>query len=814
MEIQGQERTIVKCDHCTETIDQGMEIVSNENIFCCHGCKTVFQILGSNGLTDFYKIRDDEGKRSNPVNKKVHDFTYMDDESFTSEFIYLTKKKPKSIKFYLEGIHCMACLWLIEKTPSFISGLFSARLNIGDNTAVFEFSDDLKVSELANELTRLGYTPHPLKMNESSHNFQKKEERSELLRIGIAGAAMGNIMLYAISNYAGADGDYRVIFNWISLIIAVPVIFYSALPFYKTSIQAIKMKTLSIDIPLSIAMLGGFFFSAFSMFAGGDALYFDSISALVFLILLSRYFVKKATQSGLNTKGLQTFFTNRGVLKRNSEGDFRAVHGKYINIADIVKIPSGEKAIFDLELISDKAIIDNSIITGESRPQEIVKSEMLNAGSINIGPDIIAKVSKIGESTRIGKIIKEIEASSKGQGRTVLRADRIAKYFIALVLILTTYIGIYSYINYGLHEAIARSLALIIISCPCALAMATPLSFIKSLGQLKSTGVLVKNESVLEKINEIKHIILDKTGTLTAGKFEVLSFENNSELTDKDIHTITNAIEARSVHPIALSLKNFFNRFNLSSAKVEEFTTINGLGIKAKVNGVQYFLGKIKKSQRENKFHNMTQVGLYNEETNSLLATYALGDQLKDGALEKIRDLQSKGYVVHIASGDNEGVVFELGNDLGIHKDNLHAEQSPEDKAELIANLKETGKVLMIGDGANDALALQKADVGIAVGGAVDLSLRASDIFLSTADIKVISKLITTANETNSVILRNFAFSIAYNSVGVLLALFGLVSPLLAAIFMPASSLTVVLSSYLGTRKLNQCFKNNKGEVL
>ena len=811
MHLDSEADIELKCDHCDESIDKGMEILSNEHVFCCHGCKTVYQILGKNGLTDFYKIRDDEGVKSNPVTKKKIDYSYMDDDSFIKEFTQV-KKQNKQIKFYLEGIHCMACLWLIEKTPSFIQGLISARLNISDSTATFDFSDELNISDLAQDLSRLGYIPHPLKMNESSSRLQKKEERRELLRIGVAGAAMGNIMLYAISNYAGADGYFRTIFNWINLVIAIPVIFYSALPFYKTSIQAIKMRTLSIDIPLSIAMLGGFFFSTFSMFTGGEALYFDSITALVFLILLSRYFVKKATQSGLSTKGLQTFFTNKGVLRRDEQGNFSSVHGKYIQQADTVKILTGEKIIFDIELESVKAVVDNSIITGESKPQEVTQSETLFAGAINIGPEIIARVKTIGDNTRIGKIIKEIESSSQGQGRTVLKADKIAKYFIALVLVLTTLIFAYSYVTYGLQEAIARALAVIIISCPCALAMATPLSFIKSLGQLKARGVLVKNESVLEKINEVKHIILDKTGTLTAGKFEVLSFKNDSQLADIEIHSIVNAIESRSIHPIALSLKSFLQRYDLKTIETKNFVTINGMGIKSQCNDVNYFLGKIKISQRDEKFHNLTQVGLYNEDTQELLATYALGDKLKDGAKENIQKLIKKNFIVHIASGDNTGVVSELGSELGIQAEYLHAEQSPEDKAELIANIKARGeKVLMVGDGANDALALQKANIGIAVGGAVDLSLRASDIFLSTSNISVINDLITTAKETNNVIVRNFIFSISYNTVGVLLALNGFVSPLLAAIFMPASSLTVVLSSYLGTRKPNRCFK---GEVL
>lgn len=806
-------KTKVQCAHCNDPVPQGLEIYNNDNVFCCHGCKTVFNILGSNGLSNFYKIRDDEGKKSNPVNKKKQDYSYLDDESFIEEFTVNDKDK-KVIKFYLEGIHCMACLWLIEKTPSFVKGLISARLNMGDSTVIFETQKDLKLSVLAQEIFNLGYTPHPLKLEEGSKSFQIKEERKELLRIGVAGAALGNIMIYAVSNYAGADGIYKLMFNWISLILTIPVVLYSALPFYRTSLQAIKMKEVSIDIPLSTAIIGGFIFSTISMFTTGEHLYFDSISALIFLILLSRYFVKKATQSGLNTKGIQTFFTNTGVIKIENNGKESSVHSKYINIGDLIKVSPGEKLVFDVILESHKdtnetATVDNSIITGESKPQIIMRGEEIFAGSVNIGKEFIARVNKIQSETRIGKIIQELEASSSSKSDTVLKADIISRYFVISVFTITTLSFIYSYFQYGIHTAFARALSIIIISCPCALALATPLAFIRTMGLLKEKGIFVKNENVIEKLNLIKNIVLDKTGTITEGRFEVIHFENYSDQNDSQIHSYVQKLEGPSIHPIAISLKAFFEKTlleDMSSISFEKYKNIAGLGVSAMISDTEYFVGKVRQNDRiDNNYKSLTQVGFYRD--NELIAIYYLGDKIKSSSKKAIRDLVKLKRHIHIASGDHKGVVDQLALELSLNQEAVHANQSPEDKAHLIDSLDNT---LMIGDGANDALALKKANIGIAVGGAVDLTLRASDIFLTTPSLGNIRTLISAAKETEYVIKRNFIFSITYNLVGVGLALYGYITPLWAAIFMPLSSLTVLLSSYYGTRKLNTVMKEKE----
>jgi heavy metal translocating P-type ATPase len=791
--------TTFTCYHCHETAPVSEKIIFDNKDFCCHGCKSVYQILNDNGLNTYYKIKEDENAITAPVKQSNEDYSYMDQAEFINEFVEL-KDNKKVIKFYIEGIHCMACLWLIEKLPDLLDGLYTARLNISNSTALFTLDNNLKISTLAHMLKNFGYTPHPLKLMEDAKKHQIQEERKELLRIGVAGAGMMNVMLYAASNYAGADGGYKDAFNWISFGFTLPVMFYSAKPFYTSTLQALKMKTVSIDIPIALAISVSFILSFAAFFTSLDHYYFDSIVSLVFLILLSRYFVKKGTQGGLNVKGIQTFFTNKGILKK-SGSEFVNTHSKFINEGDNIKILAGDKLTFDGLLLSDKARIDSSILTGESKPQALVKGQEVFAGTVNLGQDIIMKVENLGKNTRIGKIMAKIESSYAKQSQIIQKADQISKVFVYAVLLIASLTFSYTFTHHGLTEALSRMLAIFIISCPCALALATPLAFIRSLDFLKANGIFIKNDRILEKISETKNIILDKTGTLTKGKFELIETKLADHLTIEEVAPIVVALEQYSTHPIATSLMDKLTHLVSDTPVIRNFKETNGVGVSGTINEKDYLLTAAKTEDRDETQSAFTQIGLYSND--KLVARFILGDSLKENT-EKYINLLQKDYEIYIASGDHEDVVQQTGAQLNIKKSHLFAAQAPEDKENLIESLEHT---MMVGDGANDALALTKANIGIAIGGSVDLSMRASDIFLTSSSVENIYKLITTSLETNSVIKRNFVFSILYNLVGVVLAIGGFITPLWAAVFMPLSSLTVLLSSYIGTRKLNRLMK-------
>lgn len=781
---------LIRCKHCHDTIKSIVITSEQGDKFCCNGCKTVYSIINSNGLSNFYKIRDEEEFNPTPVGKEKANFDYMDDINFKNEFIISNKSNDEHIiKFYLEGIHCMACIWLIEKTPEVIEGLLNARLNITDSTAEFTFKSQLPAKQLAKTLLSLGYYPHPIAIGDNANKYRSAQERSEVLKIGIAAAAMGNVMVYAVSNYAGADGHYKDIFNWLCFVLSIPVVFYSALPFYKTSLQAIKLKSISIDIPISIAIIAGFTFSFIGLFTGSDHNYFDSISALVFLILISRYFVKKATQQGLNNKGLATIFSNTQVTRIENAQEI-SVHSNYVYPGDTIKIHNEEKIVFDGVLLSKNAQVDNSVLSGESKPCRISEGELVWAGSINLADDFLMTVKEIGNKTKLGKVIESISKTDFAKNKIVSSADKISKYFVWVVTILTTVQFFYMLGANGINEAIERALAIIIISCPCALALATPLAYVKSLDVLKSFGIFIKEENVLEEINKSNDIFLDKTGTLTKGKFEVLNFENFSSITDTEIHGIVNALERESIHPIATSLKKYFKTIQIQNLDLEFkesiIQTIPGNGVSLELNGDLYFFGKVKPNHIEENIY--TQVALYKND--QLLAKYTIGDEIKESSLEFIKKLVRLGKRIHILSGDNFGAVSNVASSLGIS--NFHSNLSPEDKAHIISKYDHA---IMVGDGINDVLAFNKASVSIAVSGSADLSLRACDVFMTSQSLNNLLQLIIISKQTRHILIRNFVFSIVYNVFGVGLALLGMITPLWAAVFMPASSLSVVFSS-------------------
>lgn len=791
----------LKCTHCDEQIGDLIPIINGDHTFCCHGCETVYSILKDNDLQSFYKIKDQEGARLSPVKENRDSYQYMDSEEFLNKSALHRNQNLIQIKFHLADISCMACLWLIEKTPEFVKGLNSCRLNLENNVAEIEVDlSKTKLSQIAQAFSNLGHRPNVINSKQTEEELQKKADRSDILRIGIAGAALGNIMLFAISNYAGADGNYKTLFNWISALISLPVMLYCALPFYKNSLTSIKMKSISIDIPLSLAIVIAYAISIYNQFIGSDHIYYDSISSLVFLILLSRYFLKISLRKTVTEDNQSSFFKVVGITKVNNDNKVEVLSNE-IKKDDEIIINDKSQIQFDGILLSDRAIINNSILTGESKPLSLRRGDLIHAGSFNMGKSFKMKVVKTDEETTLGKLLQKLKVTHASRGHIVSLTDKIAKYFTYLVIFMMISSFTYYYFTTNFHHALEIALAVTIVACPCALALATPLSFLKSLKLLKDREIFVKNERSLEKVSEINNIILDKTGTLTNGDFGIVHEEHYHDINIKKIRSLILLLEGPSDHPIAISFKESLSKYQHDHLEMKDHMQITGEGVSAEIEGDIYFLGKAKNGNRLKEYPDFTQVGLYQKQDDGnhlLLALYVLGDKIKDGSKNLVNHL-SRYSEIHLATGDAKTVALSVGKNVGIKQDNIHSELSPEDKNLIVTKLSNT---MMIGDGANDSLALRNADVGVCIGGSVDLALEVSDIYLSTYDISKVWDLFVISHETIKLIKRNLLFSILYNITGITLAMMGLISPLVAAIFMPISSFTVLVSTIVGTRKL------------
>lgn len=748
----------------------------------------VFNVLHEKGLSDYYAIKQNtlNFKRRSPVEIKESRFTYLDDEKFETEFSYRNIRNERVMEFYLEGIHCLACLWLIEKLNEFVPGVVSSKLDLDKSVATVALSDSGKFSKVAMELNFLGYRPHPLKKDQDTADFKLKEERTSLIRIGVAGAAAGNIMLYAVSLYGGAVGEFAQLFNSLTVLFAVPVLTYSAFPFYQNAWNAIKNKTLSIDIPISLSLIVGAIMGVYNLWLGVADNYFDSLSTLVFLLLLSRYFLQKIQSRGLSANELHFFYQSDSV-ERLKEGSqfFEEIHPRYLNEGDVIKLRPLDFVPADGEILRGQSMMNNSLLTGESYPVLVQEGGKVFSGTQNLGDELVVKLTSSPSDSRLGKILKNVENGWGHRSEIVTLTNNVSKYFTLAVIFLSVILFAYVYQEQGMEKALESAITLLIVTCPCALALAVPLTFTRALSEASKNGIIIKNDEVLEKIAKIKNVFLDKTGTITHGKLKVTSFENLSFV--KNIASIVTSLEKRSRHPVALALIQYFKDQKPYELLVSEFKEVIGRGVSGFIDG---------------RFYEIHQGGIFQD--GELVARFEIEDTVREDSALAIKHLLNKELHLKVLSGDRQEVVHKMASEVGLSAADTASGISPEEKCELI---KSTPLSVMVGDGANDAIALSCADVGVAVYGAMDISLRAADVYLSTPGLVPVEKLFTLSTETMKVVRRNLVLSLLYNTVSVVLAFMGYINPLTAAIIMPVSSLTVLFSTLAGTKEMRQLWK-------
>ena len=729
------------CAHCDEEIIVPIFAKTNEDqkAFCCNGCLTVFNVIHQKGLENYYEIKNQSAifKRRSPVEAKDQKFLYLDNNDFHTEYSYKNSTGHSTIEFYLEGIHCLACLWLIEKLSEFLPDVYRSRLDMNKSIATISLNPDGKFSSVARELNNLGYRPHPLKRNQSVKDLKTKEDRLMLLKIGIAGAGAGNIMLYAVSIYAGANGLYAQYFNLLSILFALPVLFYSATPFYKTAWNAILNKTLSIDIPISIALLLGAFFGIYNHIMGINENYFDSLTALVFLLLLSRYFLSKIQEEGLDASDLNFFYQKDSVLKKVNN-EFVDTHPQYLNENDEIKIRSNEMIPADGVIIDGCSTINSSLLTGESLPVKVDIGTHVYSGTMNIDRELIVRIEKTNQDTRIGQILKEVESGWIQKAHIVELTNRISKYFIIAVFLLATILFISLSMDGKTKTGLERALTLLIVTCPCALALATPLTLTRTLSRAARKGIIIKNDEVIEKLNSIESVFLDKTGTVTYGNLKVEKFEILKE-SSIPVFQVISSLEKFSLHPVATTLK--------------EYAEANGNKVIHEVNEYKELLGVGVSGHIGNHFYEIKTGKIYEDQI--CIAQYWLKDQIRPDSHDAVNLLKSHGIKVSLVSGDQKVIVEEIARKIGLSAEDVFSEINPETKLSMISKSEHS---LMVGDGANDAMALSKAYVGVAVLGAMDISLRAADIYLTTPGITPVADMVIISKETMKVIYRNSGF--------------------------------------------------------
>ncbi|MBS1970700.1 MAG: heavy metal translocating P-type ATPase [Bdellovibrionales bacterium] len=732
-----------QCVYCKSLVSDGSQ-------FCCSACEALYKL----------ETAEDKGINSGHFEKLLE------------KHQALSQIPAKSLTFYAEGLHCSSCVHLLERLPEFSAHIAEARVHFGESTVHVILKPGSPATawvEVAAMIEELGYRPTALIASQDVREKQKRENRLALQRIGVAGACAGNMMLFVVPVYGGLEGSMAVLFNWMSFVLFLPILFYSARPFYQGAWNFLKYRVINVDLPIVIAMFSGFFLSTYNLIRGEGPVYFDSTASFLFLILASRYLLKRVQQKYLHQDALLEGIEGRRDLQPGTE----------------ITILQGEKIPADGILLSPQAEVDMSLFNGESLPEQFREGMTLFAGSRLLSPEARLRVEKTALETRWGKILQQLRSDSVQKSRFITLSDKLAQGLIAGVTGLAILFFIF-YARIDFNQALERALALIVIACPCALAFGSPLAYGLSLRKAQKAGILIRHADVFEKLQDVRNIFFDKTGTLTEGTLTLSSIKGDLSEEDKKIIL---ALEGQSTHPVAFALRRAWKNLAGLSSSLEDRRELLGQGVFGRLGNRRYSLTRSQNS------HNQDSLVVEYSCDGLVKAHLFFYDPLRSESKEILTKLQD--FDLHILSGDKNQRVSKIAQECGIPNNQCYAEMSPEQKLDVI---QYSFHSCMIGDGANDALALKAADVGIAVKGSVDLSLMSADVYFTRGGLAPFYELLQIARDARFTVRRNLAISLMYNTFGGALALGGFVSPMVAAILMPVSSVLILLSSIRGTR--------------
>jgi Cu2+-exporting ATPase len=781
------------CAHCGDRV-ACPELDEQGLAFCCAGCRSVYQIVEAAGLTSYYSQPDRRAARPAPSTRKYQE---LDDSTFQRQHCRELPDGQRSVELLLEGVHCSACVWLVERLGRVVSGVAGSRLDMSRNVVELVWDPQrVTLSAVARGLESLGYPAHALGTPAAA--VDKARDRDILLRLGVAGAAAGNVMLMALALYSGAfsgmEAAYQALFRWGSLVIATPAVFWAGAVFLRGGLAALRTRTPHMDLPVSIGILAGYAGGAVNTVLGRGEIYFDTLCTLIFLLLIGRYLQQSHHRRSSSQSELllalapQTAHLVEGDLERD-------LPAGNVPVKSLVRIAARERIPVDGLVDRGAGSVDTSLLTGEPMPAEVRVADRVYAGTTCETGELWVRVEAAGEATRLGQLMASVEATQKMRAPIVRLADRVAGRFVIAILAVAA-LTFALWLHLDPSQAIDHTIALLVVTCPCALGMATPLSISAALGRAAKAGILFKGGQYVEELAKTGTIVFDKTGTLTAGRPELVAW-----LGDTALQAPLRAAEQQCTHPLARAVRRAFEP---NALRVEQLQELAGGGIAARVEGVALLVGSPALLSSRLGSVPAWATRLVSEHAEAgrtpvlvaadgeVRAVAAFGDAIRAEAAENLSRLRKLGYRFEILSGDHPSVVRGVAEQLGIPSESALGGQSPESKLAHIAELRRRGPVIMVGDGVNDAGAMAAASVGFAVHGGAETCLRAADVFATRAGIAPIADAAVGARRTLSAIRRGIAISLGYNLVGIGLAVTGLLSPLLAAVLMPLSSISVV----------------------
>ena len=785
-----EENFNASCFHCGDSANS--QIVHFEDkVFCCHGCKIVYTILQQNNLTNYYQLID---KRQSGLTKPIATkYDFLLNEEVVKDLIQYEDDQQMIIKLKLPQIYCVACVWLIENLYLIENGIISSRVNFLKKEAKIVFAPSvITLKKVVEILASLGYAPSINLESLDKKIIQK--DRSLWNQLGIAGFCLGNIMLLSFPEYLGfdpnANPELKNYFKYINLILILPVLFYSSSTYFKSARLALRQRSINIDVPICIGIIALFTRSLFEIVMNIGPGYLDSLAGLIFFLLVGKWFQQKTFDNIAFDKDYKSYFPIACTILKN--GIQSQIVLNKIKTDDVVVIKSGELIPGDAVLLSSTAFLDYSFVTGEERVVKRLKGDLIYAGGRNKSSEIQIKINKAISNSYLVELWNHSSfGKKKGPVTSLEFGNRVAKNFTFLVLGIALMTFCY-WLNYDVNIALNAAVSVLIISCPCAIALSIPFVFGNLLRILGKNGIFVKNINSLETLTKVNSVVFDKTGTITdVSKSSVSYF---GEALDDEKRMLIYSLVKNSSHPMSIIITEFLNIHGVLPKESKCFEEYDGKGIQAIVEGKKIRIGSKDFAGSDSSNVPNINATVFVNIDGKQVGFFILESHYKKG-LNRLLGSFNSFAKISLLSGDNNAEQNNLVELFGGIK-NMHFNSSPIDKLNFIKGLQEQNQIVaMVGDGLNDAGALAQSDLGIVISNNASSFTPACDIVLSDSNFESLDKIFEIARKAKTLVYISYFLALIYNIIGLSFAVQGLLSPLIAAILMPISSMTIVLFS-------------------
>ncbi len=782
MELQTPVQEQLQCYHCGGTCEE--RLVYQDKNFCCQGCKTVFEILLANDLCDYYSFDQNPGLSLKTTDDES--YAFLDEKNIRRKVVSFDIENFTRVEFYIPAIHCVSCIWLLENLQRIRKGILKSEVNFARKTVKVHFTtSEVKLSEVARLLSSLGYAPKINLENEADAASQVKYDNTLVIKLALAGFCFGNVMLFSFPEYLGLDHtdmSLQRIFSWLNVVLSVPVLLYSSADYFRAGFRSLKDRQINIDVPIALGLLALFFRSTYDIVTGYGPGYLDSFTGLVFFLLIGRWFQGKTYQSLAFDRDFKSYFPL--AIHKLVQNEWKPVVIYELKKGDQVRVRNMEIVPADSILLDDEAMIDYSFVTGESKPVNVKQGELVFAGGRLLGKPVVMAVEKRTSQSHLTSLWNSDAFHKNQESKYRKIIDRAARRFTWAVMGIAVLTGVYWQLVQPDQLWLVIT-AVLMVACPCALALAAPFTYGSMLRVFGRHGLYLKNADVIERLAAIDAVVFDKTGTVTHGDSPQIRFVGKME---PHLEVMVRSLTASSTHPLsALISKSILLD---KTGEILSFKELPGKGIEALTSlgevriGSALFCGAIPPP-------NDGTSKVFVSVDDDVIGFYQISTAIRKDIRYMLNRLGAT--FTALISGDNNAdadrmkTIFPAGAQLRFNQD-------PHDKLEFVRGLQ-TGKghkVMMVGDGLNDSGALRQSDVGIAVTDDTGIFTPACDGILQGDKIGSLDKFMQLARTSTRILKTGFVISFTYNAIALSFAVSGHLTPLVAAILMPISSISVV----------------------